>query len=852
MELLDSGALDALRSLRRPGRPDPVARVAKAYLRTAPAIVDAMAQAITDGDLEQARSQAHSLKSSTAQLGGLHLADALKALEYAPQSELRDDGVVLEKIRELVPPTLRAVEALVDDEAVIELAEPSAPRGAAVSPVESIAGRALVVDDDAELRALVAQTLEGIGFEVVQLGDGRECISHYERLGKFQDDIVLLDVVMPSMNGFDLCRWIRRDAGEQHIPILMMTGRDDSESIAEAYDAGATDFIAKPINFEILGHRVRYMLRSSQTALRLHENEALLVEAQRVAKLGYFVRAGDHRTGDHKAERWSPEVPRILGIEPESFANSFDDYLRWVHSEDRAEVEHHHQAFGGQAESSYHEHRIVRKDGEVRIVALNAKGFSDESAGAARFLVTLQDITEQRERETQIHQLSHFDVLTGLPNRRLLAERLRAAVLRATRSGRALALMSIELDRFDRINSTFGRNVGDDVLVVAAKRISNALRSKASGELSDPVSAVGALNEPSLARVGSNEFVVLLPQSLSTEEVVECADRVLRSVREEIDVSGKIFSLTASVGLAQLNKSLANGEALLQLAETAMHHARLVGGDRFEWHSDQFTKQVSQRLLLETRLRKAVDNNELEVHYQPRLDLRTGRVESVEALLRWDLPGFGPVSPADFIPIAEENGLILPIGLWVFRRACYDTSLWRKQGFDIGVSVNLSALQFRSGSLYEDLSEVLRESQLDPSSLELEVTETAVMEDSDASSRVMRRLANIGVGFAIDDFGTGYSSMSYLKRFPINTLKIDRCFIRELPGDSDDVGIVNAMLALGNSLNLKVVAEGVETIEQAKFLAAAGCHGAQGFLYSKPVPERDLLEYLRSQAVKSA
>lgn len=386
--------------------------------------------------------------------------------------------------------------------------------------------------------------------------------------------------------------------------------------------------------------------------------------------------------------------------------------------------------------------------------------------------------------------------------------------------------------------------MGDEVLRIIATRIASNLRG-GGGVDSSTNANLGP--DISLARAGGDEFLILLPDILCWEDLAIVAQRISDAVKADVEIVGSEIPLSASIGLVYFPTDVPGERELTRLAENAMHHAKRQDGDNIRWHSEDTRQLISQRLEREVRLCRSVGNGELELYYQPRVSLTTGRAVSVEALLRWNDPLSGLVPTLEFIPLAEETGLILPIGAWVLDRACADVKDWERQDVDVGVSINLSPLQFRTSSIVSDVEGALSRTGLNPNRVELEVTETAFMEDSEASRKMMSRFAEMGVRLAIDDFGTGYSCMSYLKQFPIDTLKIDRCFVRDLPSDKDDAAIVRAIVGLGGSFNLSLVAEGVETDEQASFLLGIGCDEAQGYLYCRPLPESEFLDWMSTR-----
>jgi diguanylate cyclase (GGDEF)-like protein len=443
-----------------------------------------------------------------------------------------------------------------------------------------------------------------------------------------------------------------------------------------------------------------------------------------------------------------------------------------------------------------------------------------------RHRLDLEELVTRRTEERD--RLAHYDPLTGLPNRPLFQERLAQALSRAARDGQPLAVMLLGLDQLKSINETLGYITGDEVLRGVAERLSGRLRE------SDTV-----------ARWGGNEFVLLLAEVRSAEGAVTVARKVRESLKPPFDAGGSELYVTASIGISMYPHDGRDGGTLLKNAGAALHRTKQRGGDGYQFYSAEMNRKALDRLLLEGDLRRALERNEFVLHYQPVAATDTGLIVSLEALVRWQHPERGLVPPTDFIPLAEETGLILAVGEWVLRTACAQVRAWQDEGLPpLPVAVNLSGRQFRQRDLPVLISRVLRETGLAPEYLKLELTESCVMEDPEFAAAALGLLKAGGVGVSIDDFGTGYSSLSHLKRFPIDSLKIDRSFVRDATGDEDDAAIVAAVILLARTLRLGVIAEGVETEEQLELLRTLGCGQAQGYLFIRPLPAAELKRLL--------
>lgn len=448
----------------------------------------------------------------------------------------------------------------------------------------------------------------------------------------------------------------------------------------------------------------------------------------------------------------------------------------------------------------------------------------------------------RRQAEDRIRRLAYYDEVTGLPNRTYFKERLAQATDLARRHGRQLALLFLDLDNFKRVNDTLGHSQGDILLREVATRLVANLRR------SDAVGPGPPGEEERLARLGGDEFTVLLTEIASATDAGVVAARLHEALARPVTLAGEDVIVTASIGIAVYPQDGADVETLVKNADMAMYFAKRAGRNAFRFHTNTMNARALRRLAIENNLRRALERGELSLHYQPQMDVLSGTLSGVEALLRWDSAELGPLPPAEFVPIAEESGLIVPIGEWVLRTACEQARAWQLAGLRLPrVAVNVSVRQFATEGFAEVVGRVLRETALPASALELEITESVLMRDGEAAVATLRALKALGVKLAIDDFGTGYSSLAYLKQFPIDRLKIDRTFVCSLDTDPQDRAIASAVIAMADSLSLSVTAEGVETASQLAFLKARQCAEAQGFLLSRPLPMEELERLLRQQ-----
>jgi diguanylate cyclase (GGDEF)-like protein/PAS domain S-box-containing protein len=695
----------------------------------------------------------------------------------------------------------------------------------------------LVADDDMAGRLLVRESLEQAGLRVVEAGNGLEAVA---RFIEFQPQLVLLDVVMPEMDGYTACAALRKLPGGQAVPILMLTGLDDIESINRAYEVGATDFATKPVNWLVLRHRVRYMLRAGQVLDELHRSEARLTAAQRTARLGSW--EWDLVSG---RGHWSSEVYRLLGYEAGKFWPDYGKFMDRVHPDDRGAIDAAVEAARAAGTPYAVDHRITLPDGTIRHLHVQGLVDCDTNGRPVLMLGTIQDVSERKQAEERIRTLAYYDSLTHLPNRQLYNEQLNFALSSARRHTSKVATVLFDLDHFKRINETLGHSVGDRLLVAVAERLRQCLRDYDAVSRAEVVSSKSGTT---LARLGGDEFILAMADIDRAEDAAKAAHRLIQAMQTPFRLDEHEIVMTASIGISLYPDDGEDTETLLKNADSALYHAKDAGRNNYQFYNQSMNAKALARLSLEGSLRRALEKQEFLLHYQPQVDARSGAIVGAEALIRWGHSDLGLVSPLDFIPLAEESGLIVPIGEWVLQTACAELKAWQDAGNGtLRMAVNLSGRQFRQHDLVETVQRAIGAAGIDPQSLELEITESVLMQDASETARLLDNLKALGVKLSVDDFGTGYSSLSYLKRFPIDSLKIDRSFIRDIASDPDDAAITTAILAMAGGLGLEVVAEGVETMEQLGFLRGRKCQMIQGYLFSKPLPSEQIRALLCEQ-----
>lgn len=684
----------------------------------------------------------------------------------------------------------------------------------------------LIIDDDPVFALLASETLQQSGFEARIASNSVEAL---ESFSSDRPDLILLDVDLPGGNGFEICAKIRSTKDGMDVPIVMVTGHGDTKSIAQAYQAGATDFIHKPVLWPTLPHRVGYALRALDNlrALRVSEqkNRALL---QALPDTIYIVGSDgsllEHITGSEHSGGASLIGKMLEDIFPVEIARAARVAMSGA---GRGELVTHEFAIGQGKDRRWFEARLrPQTDGPLLIVT--------------------RDTTERRLAKARIEYLAYYDVLTRLPNRQLFVREAGRAIREAKQTGHLLALLYLDLDRFKRINDNLGHSVGDALLQHVARRLEQSVRLT---DLVSPYEGVPRHELTRVARFGGDEFVVLLTGLTEESQTVAVADRIQKSLGEPFDCGGHRFVVTPSIGIALYPKDGTDIEDLLVKADMAMYQAKEQGRNGHAFYGQSMAVRSLGRLELENDLRRAFDDGDFQIHYQPKLDLLTGKITGAEALLRWPHATRGWIPPDTFIPVAEETGLIIALGDWVIRQACKQLNFWTSQGLgSLTIAVNVSVQQFAREDFVDSVLRTLWQSGVRPQQLELEITESLLMRNVDDTTACMRRLRAAGVALSIDDFGTGYSSLGYLRQFPVDALKIDRSFVKDLQTSDDDAAICAAIIAMARELKLKVIAEGVETTGQLEFLRRHRCDQVQGYLISRPVPAAELMKLLRSVA----
>lgn len=672
----------------------------------------------------------------------------------------------------------------------------------------------LVEDNPGDARLLREMLAEAASaqFELTHLERLSQAIQH---LGQEHFDLVLLDLSLVDGQGLDTVA--RTHAAAPDLPIVVLTGLDDETVALEAVRSGAQDYLIKgQINRHLLVRSMRYAIERKRVQQALRASEERYALAAHGANDGLW--DWDLRA---RAIYLSPRWKSMLGYEEGELQNDLEEWFNRVHPEDvdrlQADIALHLKGFTPHFENQY---RMLHKDGSYRWMLSRGLAIRDTNGKPARMAGSQTDVTNSRV----------YDALTGLPNRALFMDRLGCAVIRAKRrKDYMFAVLFLDLDRFKIVNDGLGHLVGDQLLVAIARRLEACLRP------SDTV-----------ARLGGDEFAVLIDYINDVGDGTRVADRIQKQLLLPFKLNGQEVFASASIGIALSATGYDQPQDILRDADAAMYRAKALGRGRSEIFDKSMHERAMTLLQLEADLRRAVERQEFRLYYQPVVSLVDGHVVGAEALLRWQHAQRGLISPADFIPLAEETGLIVSLGEWVLRTACAQNKAWHEAGYaQLVISVNFSARQFQDQSLLEMIKKVLEETGLAAEALKLEITESVAMKNIDHSIKLLNELITMGIHTSMDDFGTGYSSLSYLKCFPISTLKIDRSFVKGIANDSVDAAMVAAIITLAHNLKRKVIAEGVETQEQLDFLRSHHCDEMQGYLFSQPLPADAFTKLLR-------
>jgi diguanylate cyclase (GGDEF)-like protein/PAS domain S-box-containing protein len=701
----------------------------------------------------------------------------------------------------------------------------------------------VILDDRATNRKIFAKLAGFIDpdLTVRSFADPAELLVWLERN---TPDLIITDFKMPKMNGAEFIRRFRKLPNSTDIPIIVITIYEEREFRIRALEAGATDFLNSPVDHQEFITRARNLLKLRKQQLQLamradalarelkdserSREQALRDSSERLAQVidtvPAIIRATDLEgrilfINAYQAALFGVGPNEVTGITvPPVFG---EDHVRTSRALDRKVIK-------TQAPLPSFEEEITDLTGSKRIFLTTKTPLRHGSGKVIGVLTSSLDISDRKLAEDHLFHLAHHDTLTGLPNRALLADGVRREIARTRRGDRPFALHLIDLDSFKNINDGLGHEIGDQYLVEIGRRLRSLTRET-----------------DTVARLGGDEFAVLQTQLMRKDDPADMARRIIEVIGAPwLHVDEKITS-SASIGIAIHPNDGADAAELLHNSDLAMYRAKHDGGHSFRFYASDMNQLARANLVLDSDLREAIDKEQFVLEFQPQIAIKTGEIVGAEALVRWRRPGLGLLQPRSFLARAEENGLVIPINEWVLHEACREAKSWQSHAErPIRVGVNLSSVQFFKQNVPLMVAKVLAETGLDPRLLDLELTESLVMHDAEAVARDLQLLRDLGVGISIDDFGTRYSTFSYVKHFPVDRLKIDQCFVRDITTNPSDAAIVRAIVSLAHSLDLEIVAEGVETIEQMALLRAEGCDYLQGFYFAEPMAAKNLLAYL--------
>ena len=688
-----------------------------------------------------------------------------------------------------------------------------------------------------ELRILmVANELADTRFITRVLVENGNHVGHtnterlFDHIACLQPDIIVFDLPEENQSVTAMCRAIRGDYRDDQLAILVAVNLSEEAHLRDVVDAGATDFLMRGSHTLLIEQRLRLLLRQHEKGLALQKHQQRQRHAHKVARIGHW--DYDLQTGEMF---WSDEIFELLNLPRDKYPNNFEAFRASTYEDDFIRLQQMTLSAMKYGAPYSSEHRVKRNDGKEQYVALNGEFERDADDRVVRVHGIMQDITERYLNQEKIQHQAYHDALTGLPNRLLFHDRLEHAMRLRGRTSGKVAILFIDLDRFKPINDSLGHKVGDGYLQAIANNLSHCVR-----------------RSDTLARLGGDEFAVIIEDAVSEANVSQIAQKLIDAIARPVKVEEHDLFGAGSIGIALSHDDYGDRETLIRQADIAMYQAKELGGNQFCVYNDNMQMRVTDALSMERELRDAIDKEQLIVHYQPKVCVRSGRIKGMEALIRWEHPERGMIPPIDFIPLAEKTGLILPIGKWVLREACKQTVAWHRAGFDgLMISVNVSIRQFNDKHFYDDVVRTIEDSGIDPRSVDLEITESCTITNIERTIGILERLRQMGVKISLDDFGTGFSSLSFLHQLPLDALKVDRSFIRDIQSTGRNGELAKLIIGIASSLELNVVAEGVETETHLDFLRHNGCNEYQGYFLSPPVDADAFLNLLKQNRPNS-
>ena len=686
----------------------------------------------------------------------------------------------------------------------------------------------LLIEDNAGDARLIQEMFKEQRSQDVELKHVESMKDAEEHLAAFSFDILVLDLGLPDVQGLNAVR--RARAAAPGVPIVVLSGLDDESLAIQAMQEGAQDYLVKgQVEPRELLRALRYAIERKLIEIALFEEKEraqvtlkcigdAVISTDILGNITFLNPAAERMTG------W--QLTEVTGLPMAKAFRIVNANIRKGAPNEMLKASEQHR-IGSLAPDSV----LTQRDGTEIYIEDSVAPIHDHKGLGIGSVRVFRDVSAARAMAKQIAHLADHDFLTGLPNRALLYDRVGRAIAMAKRNRNKVALLYLDLDGFKHINDSLGHSAGDKLLQCVALRLQDCVR-----------------NPDTVSRHGGDEFTVLLQELNQPEDAEIAVKRLLKSLALTYRMDEHTFHITTTIGVSVYPDDGPDAETLIRNADIAMYQAKENGRQSYKFFRPEMNLRAVERQSIEEDLRYALEREEFTLHYQPKINLATGAISGVEALLRWTHPTRGAVCPAEFIPIAEDSGLILPIGSWVLREACKQAQAWIEGGLRVGtVAVNVSAIEFRNEGFLEGILNTLSESGLDPKCLELEVTESVLMKNAEVATSILQSVREIGMRVAMDDFGTGYSSLSYLSKFPLDAIKIDQSFVRQIAKSPNETTIVNAIISLGQNLRLRVIAEGVETVEVLAFLQSRQCDEAQGFFFSRPIPAEQLPTLLRSE-----
>jgi len=678
--------------------------------------------------------------------------------------------------------------------------------------------RILIVDDDHVTRHLVRKILSNSGYRIFEASNGAEALEIFDDINPH---IVLMDVMMPDMDGYEACRRLRKKQNFLELPIIMLTGLDDVESVKESLDSGATDFISKPINWALFEQRVQYALYSRSMHEELNNQKSRLAQAQKVAELGSWELSIDDNTLS-----CSDELLNLLHLDTGTIITSLDSLVSFSHPEDKDTVRSHILDAMIKGVGYQLEHRIICPDNSEIYVLQHADLIKDRSGHAVKLIGTIQNISELRSTQAILQHQNNYDLLTDLPNRRFFTEKVIKNIANIDDDD-AVVIYMLTLDNIRTLSESLGYKATETILISFSSRLKT---------LESDTILISKFND--------NTFAIMSSDHNDLSHITAMTNSIMAVAEQSFSIDTHDIFVTVSIGISIYPLDNKTAEATILGAENAMLNASKQGGGRYLFYSEKSNREAQERLEIEHDMRLGIKRGEFVPYFQPQIDAQSGIITGYEALARWNHPRKGIMAPFYFIDIAERTGLILELSRSIIEQACAQTSIWSKNGLgDFILGVNLSIKQFIDHDVCEEIRNILHKTDLPAKQLDIEITESMAATKADDIISVLKDFKEMGTTISMDDFGTGYSSLSQLQNFPIDTIKIDRSFIIDIEGAGNGV-MVKTIIAMSKSLGMNIIAEGVENTTQLSMLLAHGCKDIQGYLYSKPLPADEFSDFV--------